>query len=89
MALLEIDELQANAILDMQLRRLAALERQKIIDRLAELEAIIADLEAILASEERQRQIISEELADDRRASSATSAAARSSPPTATCRWRT
>src|SRR3954469_22145887 len=72
--LLEIDELQANAILDMQLRRLAALERQKIIDNLAELERIIADLEDILAREERQRQIVSEELAaivekygDDRR----------------------
>ncbi|HET6697989.1 MAG TPA: DNA gyrase subunit A, partial [Nocardioidaceae bacterium] len=60
--LLDIDELQARAILDMQLRRLAALERQKIIDRLAELERIIADLEDILASETRQRQIISEEL---------------------------
>ncbi len=74
MALLDIDELQANAILEMQLRRLAALERQKIMDRLAELETEIADLEAILASEVRQRQIISEELAaivekfgDDRR----------------------
>ncbi len=63
MALLEIDEVQANAILEMQLRRLAALERQKIMDRLAELEVEIADLEAILASEVRQRQIISEELA--------------------------
>ncbi len=63
MALLEIDEVQANAILEMQLRRLAALERQKIMDRLAELEAEIADLEAILASELRQREIISEELA--------------------------
>ena len=63
MALLEIDELQARAILDMQLRRLAALERQRIIDELAKLEATIADLEDILASEERQRQIISDELA--------------------------
>jgi DNA gyrase subunit A len=62
-ALLDIDELQANAILEMQLRRLAALERQKILDRLAELEAEIAEYKAILASEERQRQIISEELA--------------------------
>ena len=60
--LLEIDELQANAILDMQLRRLAALERQKIMDRLAELEIIIAELQAILASEQRQREIVSEEL---------------------------
>ena len=63
MALLDIDELQANAILEMQLRRLAALERQKILDRLAELEAEIAEYQAILASEARQRQIISEELA--------------------------
>jgi DNA gyrase subunit A len=62
--LLQIDELQAQAILDMQLRRLAALERQKIIDRLDELEAEIADLEDILANEERQRRIISEELAE-------------------------
>jgi DNA gyrase subunit A len=62
MALLEIDDLQARAILDMQLRRLAALERQRIIDELAKLEATIADLLDILASEVRQRQIISEEL---------------------------
>ncbi len=62
MQLLEIDELQATAILDMQLRRLAALERQKIVDELARLELVIADLENILASPERQRQIISEEL---------------------------
>ncbi len=74
MALLEIDELQARAILDMQLRKLAALERQKIIDRLAELERIIADLEDILASETRQRTIVLDELTaivdkfgDDRR----------------------
>ena len=62
--LLEIDELQANAILDMQLRRLAALERQRIIDQLAEYERIIADLTDILAKPERQRKIISEELAE-------------------------
>ena len=62
--LLDIDELQANAILDMQLRRLAALERQKIIDRLAELELVIADLEDILGSESRQRSIVSEELTE-------------------------
>ncbi len=62
--LLEIDEIQANAILEMQLRRLAALERQAIFDRLAELERTIADLEAILASEERQRQIVSDELTE-------------------------
>ncbi|WP_246456489.1 DNA gyrase subunit A [Nocardioides mesophilus] len=64
MQLLEIDEIQARAILDMQLRRLAALERQAIIDRLADLERIIADLEDILANETRQRQIISDELAE-------------------------
>ncbi|MFG1927508.1 DNA gyrase subunit A [Cryptosporangium sp. NPDC048952] len=74
MQLLEIDELQATAILDMQLRRLAALERQKITDEYNQLMADIAELEAILASEERQRQIIGEELqtivdkyGDDRR----------------------
>ncbi|MFJ5957412.1 DNA gyrase subunit A [Paenarthrobacter sp. NPDC092416] len=64
MELLEIDELQARAILDMQLRRLAALERQKIQDRHSELEAMIAEYNSILASEERQRQIISEELSE-------------------------
>jgi DNA gyrase subunit A len=64
MELLDIDELQARAILDMQLRRLAALERQKIQDRHAELEAMIAEYNAILASEERQREIISTELAE-------------------------
>lgn len=62
--LLDIDEIQARAILDMQLRRLAALERQKIIDRLAELERLIADYKAILASEDRQREIISVELGE-------------------------
>lgn len=74
MQLLEIDELQATAILDMQLRRLAALERQKITDEYNQLMSDIAELEAILASDERQRQIIGEELAaivekygDDRR----------------------
>jgi DNA gyrase subunit A len=64
MELLDIDELQARAILDMQLRRLAALERQKIQDRHAELEALIAEYNSILASEERQREIISTELGE-------------------------
>jgi DNA gyrase subunit A len=64
MQLLDIDELQARAILDMQLRRLAALERQKIQDRHSELEALITEYNSILASEERQREIISNELAD-------------------------
>ena len=63
-ALLEIDDLQANAILDMQLRRLAALERQRIADQLAEFERVIADLRDILAKPERQRQIISDELTE-------------------------
>ncbi|MET3719400.1 MULTISPECIES: DNA gyrase subunit A [unclassified Arthrobacter] len=64
MQLLDIDELQARAILDMQLRRLAALERQKIQDRHAELESAIAEYNSILASETRQREIISTELAE-------------------------
>ncbi len=62
--LLDVDEVQADAILAMQLRRLAALERQKIIEELARLQEEIADLEAILASPARQRQIISDELAE-------------------------
>jgi DNA gyrase subunit A len=61
--LLDIDEVQATAILDMQLRRLAALERQKIIDELAKIEVEIAELKDILAKPERQRRIVSEELA--------------------------
>jgi DNA gyrase subunit A len=72
--LLDIDEIQAQAILDMQLRRLAALERQKIVDDLAKIEAEIADLEDILAKPERQRAIVQDELkeivnkhGDDRR----------------------
>src|SRR5829696_7092805 len=64
MDLLEIDEIQAQAILDLQLRRLAALQRQAIIDRLAELERTIADLEDILANAPRQRQIVSDELGE-------------------------
>ena len=64
MQLLEIDEVQATAILDMQLRRLAALERQKIIDELAKIELEIADLRDILAKPERQRKIVSEELGE-------------------------
>jgi DNA gyrase subunit A len=74
MDLLKIDELQARAILNMQLRQLAALERQKIIDEAAELEAQIVDFKAIIADPVRQRSIISEELeeivrkhGDDRR----------------------
>ncbi|MFN8149439.1 MAG: DNA gyrase subunit A, partial [Candidatus Nanopelagicales bacterium] len=64
MELLDVDEVQATAILDMQLRRLAALERQKIIDEYDELQAKIADYNDILSSEPRQRSIVSEELAE-------------------------
>ena len=64
MSFLKIDELQARAILEMQLRRLAALERQKIIDEATELEAQIKEFNAILASPALQREIVSEELTD-------------------------
>ncbi|MFM1918025.1 MAG: hypothetical protein RJB01_1540, partial [Actinomycetota bacterium] len=64
MDLLEIDELQATAILDMQLRRLAALERQKIIDEYDDLMLRIADYNDILSNEARQRSIVSEELGE-------------------------
>jgi DNA gyrase subunit A len=60
--LLKIDELQARAILNMQLRQLAALERQKIIDEAAELEAQIVDFKAIIADPARQRSIVGQEL---------------------------
>ncbi|MQY05270.1 DNA gyrase subunit A [Actinomadura macrotermitis] len=74
MGLLEIDEIQAQAILDMQLRKLAALERQAITDEHDKLMAEIADYNDILASPERQRRIVGDELTpildkygDDRR----------------------
>ncbi|MFZ9044016.1 MAG: DNA gyrase subunit A, partial [Candidatus Nanopelagicaceae bacterium] len=62
MKLLEVDELQANAILDMQLRRLAALERQKIIDEFETLMAEIKELKVILKDPAAQRVIIKAEL---------------------------
>ena len=72
--LLKIDELQARAILNMQLRQLAALERQKIIDEAAELEKEIKEYQKIIKDEGLQRQIVGEELdeivakyGDDRR----------------------
>ncbi|NQX29129.1 DNA gyrase subunit A [Microbacteriaceae bacterium VKM Ac-2854] len=72
--LLTIDEVQARAILDMQLRRLAALERQKILEEHDKIQLEIDDYKSILASPERQRIIIGEELdeitakfGDDRR----------------------
>jgi DNA gyrase subunit A len=74
--LLEVDELQANAILDMQLRRLAALERQKINDEYDTLMADIVELNKILENPKKQRSIIKEELkeiaekyGDDRKSS--------------------
>ncbi|MGB3771610.1 MAG: DNA gyrase subunit A [Rhodococcus sp. (in: high G+C Gram-positive bacteria)] len=74
MELLDVDQIQADAILAMQLRRLAALERQKIVDELAEIELEIADLRDILDRPERQRDIVRSELkeivdkfGDDRR----------------------
>jgi DNA gyrase subunit A len=62
--LLDVDEVQANAILSLQLRRLAALERQKIIDQAMELERLIADYKDILARVPRQRSIVAEELTE-------------------------
>lgn len=74
MELLEVDQVQAEAILAMQLRRLAALERQKIIDEHEDLMRKIADYDDILAHPERQRKIVGDELdeivdkyGDDRR----------------------
>jgi len=64
MKLLDVDEIQANAILDMQLRRIAALERQKINDEYDTLMAEIIELNAILVSPEKQREIIATELAE-------------------------
>jgi len=58
----ELSEIQAQAILDMPLRRLTGLERQKILDEYEELQAQIADLEDLLASPTRQRTVIYEEL---------------------------
>jgi DNA gyrase subunit A len=60
----ELSEIQATAILDMQLRKLAALERQAILDEFNELQEKITDLRDILANEARQRQIIKTELAE-------------------------
>lgn len=64
MTLLRVDELQANAILNLQLRRLAALERQKIQDQASELERLIIEYQDILATPQRQRDIVSEELTE-------------------------
>ncbi|UIJ35568.1 DNA gyrase subunit A [Allobranchiibius sp. GilTou73] len=64
MELLDVDELQARAILDLQLRRLAAMERQRITDDHDELQRMIEDYQDILAKPERQRSIVSTELTE-------------------------
>jgi DNA gyrase subunit A len=64
MQMLDIDEAQATAILDMQLRRLAALERQRLQDEYDELMREIAEYNAILNSPERQRRIIGDEIGE-------------------------
>jgi DNA gyrase subunit A len=74
MAEFELSEIQANHILDMPLRRLTALETNKLREELEDLEATIAYLESLLADEGKRRTLIAEELseirekfADDRR----------------------
>jgi len=62
--LLDVDDVQADAILAMQLRRLAALERQKIVDEADAIEKQIAEFHAILDDPMRQRSIVSEELTE-------------------------
>ena len=74
-----LSQIQAQAILDMQLQRLTGLERQKILDELAELLKTIERLRAILASERLLMQIIVDELREVQRRSTATIAAPRSS----------
>ena len=64
MELLDVDDIQARAILDLQLRRLAALERQRILEQHDELQRLIDDYKDILSKPERQRSIVSEELAE-------------------------
>jgi DNA gyrase subunit A len=64
---LRFSDIQAQAILDLQLRRLSALERQKIIDELEEILKLIAELEAILANEQLLRQVIIRELEEVKR----------------------
>jgi len=58
----ELSEVQAQAILDMPLRRLTGLERQNLLDEYRALQATIEDLEGLLASPARQREVIHEEL---------------------------
>ncbi|HEX8853236.1 MAG TPA: DNA gyrase subunit A, partial [Pyrinomonadaceae bacterium] len=64
---LDLSELQAQAILDLQLRRLSALERQKILDEYEQIIRLIAELEEILSNEQSLRRVIIKELEDVRR----------------------
>ena len=84
-----LSEVQATAILDMQLRRLAALERRKLQEEYAELQAKIAELQAILDDPSKVRGIVKEELLDIKRAASPTPGGPRSGPTRASCRSRT
>jgi DNA gyrase subunit A len=61
---LAFTDIQAQAILDLQLRRLSALERQKILEEYEEIIKYIAELENILANESVLRQVITDELAE-------------------------
>jgi DNA gyrase subunit A len=60
----KFSDLQAQAILDMRLQKLAGLERKKILDELKEVQALIEDLRGILGSEKRVRTIIKDELTE-------------------------
>jgi DNA gyrase subunit A len=62
----ELSERQATAILDMRLRALTALERQKLLEELEEVRAKIADLKQLLASDERILEVVVEELQEIR-----------------------
>ena len=64
---LEFSEIQAQAILDLQLRRLSALERQKILDEYAEIIKYMAELENILANDSVLRQVVIDELTEVKR----------------------
>jgi DNA gyrase subunit A len=61
-----LSERQANAILEMRLRSLTAMERQRVLDELAEVRALIEELKALLASDEKIREVVIEELAEIR-----------------------
>ncbi|MGH9393512.1 MAG: DNA gyrase subunit A, partial [Terriglobales bacterium] len=62
-----LSERQAQAILDLQLHRLTGLERQKILDELAEIRLRVAELESILASDKKLRGVIADELKEIRK----------------------